>query len=140
MTGNTIGVYVLTMLVCSLCNVSGHSMGIFKMLLLIVLLNYDLDEATGLAQAMVVGSALPNFFAIILKKHPIKPANLVNYDLIYVIIPCTLLGSTVGSLLQNFTPKIVQDGLLVALFSFMVYNFAKKFALLVKPGKPMILS
>ena len=58
----TIAIYVGTGLLAAICNVSGNSMGIFKVLILIILLNYNLDESTGLAQALVVGTALPNFF------------------------------------------------------------------------------
>jgi hypothetical protein len=63
----TVMVYVMMGLAASFCNISGSSMGIFKMLILIILLQYELDEATGLAQAMVVGTAIPNFISVILK-------------------------------------------------------------------------
>ena len=78
----TVVIYLVTGLCASLCNVSGNSMGIFKMLILIMALNYDLDKATGLAQALVVGSALPNFFTIIFRKHPVIKTSLVNYRLL----------------------------------------------------------
>lgn len=110
----------------SFCNVSGHSMGIFKILILMILLNYELDEATGLAQAMVVGAALPNFISIILKKHPNGLTSLVNFKLLALIIPCCLLGSVVGSLIQTLIPKIAQFSLLVILFSYFVYTFIQK--------------
>ncbi len=101
-------------------------MGIFKMLILIILLKYNLDEATGLAQAMVVGTAIPNFISVILKKHPTKPTTLVNYKLLYIIIPCSLLGSTVGALGQTLIPKIGQLILLVLVFIFFAQVFIKK--------------
>jgi uncharacterized membrane protein YfcA len=91
-----------------------------------VLLSYNLDEATGLAQALVVGSALPNFITLLAKKHPYLPSSLINYNLVYIIIPCSLLGSTVGSLAQTFIPKIGQIGLIVLVFSFFIYSFQKK--------------
>ena len=101
-------------------------MGIFKMLILIILLKYNLDEATGLAQAMVVGTAIPNFISVILKKHPTKPTTLVNYKLLYIIIPCSLLGSTVGALGQTLITKIGQLILLVLVFIFFAQVFIKK--------------
>ena len=129
----TIAVYLFSAIACGLCNISGNSMGIFKILILMNLLRYDLDEATGLAQALLVGTAIPNFISIILKKHPNQLSSLVNYSLIFVIIPCTLIGSTVGSLMQNFLPKIVQDVLAVLVFSFFIYKFAKKVKALNTP-------
>lgn len=119
-------VYLFAGLASALCNVAGASMGIFKMLILIILLRYELDEATGLAQALVVGTAIPNFILIILKKHPTKPTSLVNYKLVLVIIPCSLLGSTVGALAQTLIPKIAQISLLVVLFLLTAYSFVHK--------------
>jgi uncharacterized membrane protein YfcA len=101
-------------------------MGIFKILILMMLLQYELDEATGLAQALVVGTALPNFLSVILKKHPNGVTSLVNYKLLSIIIPCVLLGSTTGALTQTLIPKIAQLVLNVLVFSFFVFTFAKK--------------
>lgn len=117
-------------------------MGIFKMLILIMLLNYDLDEATGLAQALVMGSALPNFFSIIFKKHPDGHTTLVNYRLLEIIIPCSLLGSVVGSIGQTMIPKLGQIILLVVVFSFFVYTFVQKYRHFSKPVpiSPSLLS
>lgn len=122
----TIMVYVLMGLAASFCNIAGSSMGIFKMLILIILLHYQLDEATGLAQAMVVGTAIPNFITVILKKHPNQQTSLVNYKLLLIIIPCCLLGSTVGSLGQTLIPKIGQLALLVLVFLYFAIGFIQK--------------
>ena len=102
---------------------SGNSMGIFNVLLLMNLLRYDVDEATVFIQPMVAGAALPKFFNIIMKKHPSKNSSLVDYNIIYIIIPCSLLGSTFGAFLQNFVPQIAQN---IVLFLFYIY-FSHKF-------------
>lgn len=39
----TIVVYSFTGLMAAFCNISGNSMGIFKILILMMLLNYELD-------------------------------------------------------------------------------------------------
>ena len=128
-------VYLLMGLCASLCNVSGISMGIFKMLILIIALNYNLDEATGLAQALVVGAALPNFFTVIFRRHPTIKTTLVNYRLLEVVIPCSLLGSVLGGTAQTFIPKLGQLILLVLIFSYFVYNFVQKLRKLNKDKK-----
>lgn len=122
----TVFIYLFTGISSAFCNVSGNSMGIFKMLILMMLLKYEFDEATGLAQAFVVGTALPNFISIIFKKHPNESCSLVNYKLLSIIIPCCLLGSTVGALGQTLIPKIAQISLSVLVFSFFVYSFIQK--------------
>ena len=66
------------------------------------------------------------FISVILKKHPTNPTTLVNYKLLYIIIPCSLLGSTVGALGQTLIPKIGQLILLVLVFIFFAQVFIKK--------------
>lgn len=110
-------------------------MGIFKVLILMNLLRYDVDLSTVFIQPMVAGTALPNFFSIILKKHPKKNSSLVDYNIVYILIPCCLLGSTLGAFLQNFIPEIVQDVLVVLFFSYFALNFWKKFKTITEAAK-----
>ena len=120
-------IYLLMPIASGLVNMTGNSMGIFKVLLLMNLLRYDVDLSTVFIQPMVAGTALPNFFSIILKKHPKKNSSLVDYNIVYILIPCCLLGSTLGAFLQNFIPQIVQDAFVVLFFSYFAFNFWKKF-------------
>ena len=92
-----------------------------------IMLNYDLDEGTGLAEALVVGTAISNVMAIVPKKHPNGTTSLVNYKLLTVIIPCTLFGSTLGAIIQSLTPAIAQIAILILVFSFFLYKFIQKF-------------
>lgn len=78
-------------------NVAGKSMGLLKVTLLMNLLRYNASRSTALIQPMVAGSALPNIMSVLLKKHPKLATSLIDYDVILLIIPCSLLGSTVGS-------------------------------------------
>lgn len=107
-------------------NVAGNSMGQFKLPILMFLLKYELSHANGLAQATIVGASLSNFVSIILKKHPNGLTSLVNYKALTLIIPCSLLGSVLGSITQTVTPKIFQFSLHVMLFSYFVYNYIRK--------------
>jgi hypothetical protein len=67
----TVLVYlVLIPMACGLVNTTGNSMGIFKVLLVMNVLRYNSNQATVVAQCLVVGSAIPNFFSIIFRKHP----------------------------------------------------------------------
>jgi uncharacterized membrane protein YfcA len=128
----TIVVYILSGVASSLCNASGNSMGLFKMLILVLALNYELGEATGLAQAMVVGTALANFLSIIFKKHPKGHTSLVNYRLLQIMIPCCLLGSVLGAITQTMIPKLAQLLILVVVFSYFSVIFIKKLQQLFK--------
>jgi uncharacterized membrane protein YfcA len=102
---------------------TGNSMGIFKVLILMNLLRYEVAESTALIQPMVAGTAFTNFFMIIFKRHPKIETSLVNYSIVYILIPSCLFGSTLGTLVQNFIPQAVQDLLIVLVFSYFTYKF-----------------
>lgn len=72
-------------------------MGILKIAIMNNLLRYDASQSTALTQPMVAGSALPNVLTAIFKRHPYRNTSLIDYDIILVVIPCSLLGSTMGS-------------------------------------------
>ena len=109
-----------------LVNMSGNSMGIFEVLILMNLLRYNVAESTVLIQPIVAGAALPNFFRVITKDHPRIRTKLVDYNIVYILIPCCLLGSTLGSLIQTFVPEIVQDVLVIIIFTYFAFKFWKK--------------
>ncbi len=119
-------IYILIPIATGLCNLSGNSMGMFKIIILMNLLRYTVNDATAIIQAVVVGAALPNFLQIIHQKHPNQKTALVNYNIILILIPCCLYGSTIGSLVQSILPEFVQDLLIFAMFSFFSFNFIKK--------------
>ena len=75
----------------------------------------------------MVGAAIPNFISIIFKKHPLRNASIVNYHLLNVIIPCSLLGSILGGIIQTLIPKIAEILLLVLTFGYFGIIFFKKF-------------
>jgi hypothetical protein len=79
-------------------------MGIFKITILINLLRYTVDDATAIIQAVVIGAVVSNFASITTQRHPNGQTSLVNYNLVYIFIPCLLFGSTLGSLFESFLP------------------------------------
>lgn len=122
-------------LAASICNISGNSMGLFKVLVLMIMLNYNLDEGTGLAEALVVGTAISNVMSIVLKTHPNGKTSLINFKLLTVMIPCTLFGATFGALIQSLTPAIAQVSILIMVFTFFIYKFGLKFKAARKEAK-----
>ena len=92
-------VYLLIPLGAGFVNVAGKSMGILKVMIMMNMLRYSSSQSTALIQPMVAGSALPNVISVIFKKHPTLKTSLIDFDIILIIIPCSLLGSTLGSFL-----------------------------------------
>jgi uncharacterized membrane protein YfcA len=102
------------------------------------LLNYSASEATILTYPLITGTALFNFFSLIFKRHPTRNTSLVDYNIVMVLIPNILYGSTIGALINKFIPPIVSDSLIIPLllcfsikFFLRFYNFRKE-ALLTK--------
>ncbi len=97
------------------------------------LLNYQQNQATTLAYPLITGTALYNFFDLILKRHPTRNTSLIDYNIVMVIIPNILFGSTIGSLVNKFIPPIVADSLIIPImiafsikFFMRYYNFRKQ--------------
>jgi hypothetical protein len=74
-------------------------MGIFKISIFMNLLRYTVEDSTAIVHSVVIGSAFPNFLSIIMQRHSNNKTSLVNYNLVYIFIPCSLFGSTFGTLL-----------------------------------------
>lgn len=65
-SGYPIAIYCLFPFASAICNTSGNSFGEFKVLLLMVALNYSEEHATILAYPLVLGTALYNIIRLIL--------------------------------------------------------------------------
>lgn len=74
---------------------------------------------------MITGTALFNFFDLIFKRNPNRNTSLVDYNIVLIIIPNILFGSTVGSLVNKFIPPIVADSIIIP----MMIGFSIKFFL-----------
>lgn len=123
----TVLIYLTVPFACGLVNSTGHSMGLFKVLIVIAVLGYQGVQATMVSQALIVGTALPNYFSILVRKHPTMPTSLVNFNLVYILVPCCLLGSTLGALVTEFIPNLIQQILTFLVFSYFAWGFYQKY-------------
>ena len=44
-----------------------------------------------------------------------------------VLLPCVVVGTTIGVMCTSVTPELVSDILIICLFTFVTYLFAKKY-------------
>lgn len=134
-SGYPIALYCFFPFASAICNTSGNSFGEFKVLLLMDALDYSESAATTLAYPLVLGTALYNFINLIMRRHPSKNTSLVDYNIVMIIIPNVLYGSTIGSLINNFIPPIVADCLIIVLLSLFSVKFFLKVKALIKQEK-----
>lgn len=91
------------------------------------LLNYSENAATTLAYPLITGTGLINFFLLIPKRHPTRNTSLVDFNVILILIPNVLFGSTIGALVNNFIPPIAADICIIPIFIGFVVKFVLRF-------------
>ena len=94
----TIIYFILPFLIC-LTNVGGLSGGIYKVVIFMDLLNYSATQSTPLMASVNFGGAFANFVLLIFRRHPHKNTSLVDFNIVYVVIPGLLLGTSAGVIL-----------------------------------------
>ena len=130
--GYPIAIYCLMPFAAALVNTTGNSFGEFKVVLLMIALNYTELEATILCYPMVAGAALYNFLLLMFRKHPTKNTTLVDYNIVLIIIPSVLYGSTIGTLLNDVLPPLIANILITLLLGGFSIKFFMKFCDLMK--------
>ena len=76
---------------------------------------------------MITGTALFNFFDLIFKRNPNRNTSLIDYNVVLIIIPNILFGSTIGSLVNKFIPPIVADSLIIPIMIGFSIKFFMRF-------------
>lgn len=99
-------------------NFAGLSAGIYKVPLLMGVLNYSTAQANFYTYPIVLGAGLANFILLIWRRlpHPSRVGTVIDYNLVVVLIPCVCIGSAVGAICVNFVPLMVQDIVQLAVF------------------------
>jgi|JI6StandDraft_1071083.scaffolds.fasta_scaffold104640_2 uncharacterized membrane protein YfcA len=121
-------VYILLPFLVTICNIGGLSGGIYKVVVLMDMLNYRVGKATTLVYAMITGGALANFILLLPRRHPQHDTPLVDHGLIFVLLPCILMGSTAGVIVAKVLNDLVQDILVVLVCLYFAYKYFKKYA------------
>ena len=89
-------------------------------------LDYSEAEATILCYPLILGTALYNFVNLIMRRHPSKNTSLVDYNIVAILIPNVLYGSTIGSIVNELLPPIVADACILVLLIFFTVKFFLK--------------
>jgi uncharacterized membrane protein YfcA len=120
-------VYLLLTFGVMLSNVAGLSAGIFKIPILMDMLNYPVINATSLSYPIVTGASLANFILIIPKRHMTRCTSLVDYNIVLILTPSVIFGSILGVILVKFIPILYQDITLIMVSIMFTLFFAKKY-------------
>lgn len=84
----------------------------------ILVLQFPAKHAIPLSNVTVFGGAVANTILNARKRHPLADRPIIDWDLILVMEPLTILGALVGTNLNKLLPETVIMVLLVVLLSF----------------------
>ena len=66
------------------------------------------------------------------RRHPTKNTTLVDYNIVMIIIPSVLFGSTVGTILNDILPPVVANILITILLAMFSIKFFCKLRSLIQ--------
>lgn len=120
-------VYILIPFVVSVCNLGGLSAGAFRILIFMNMLNYPVSKANSLIFVIITAAAMANFFTIVPSKHPTLKGPLVDYNLVYIMMPTLIFGTNFGVFINKLLIDLVQDILVSFVFIFFTVVYTRKF-------------
>jgi Sulfite exporter TauE/SafE len=85
--------------------------------ILILVMKFTTKRAIPISNVTVVGGAIANVCHCIGKRHPVFQKPLVDWDLIMMMEPLTILGAWLGTIANKLLPEIIVTISLVALLS-----------------------
>mmetsp|Transcript_32347 Transcript_32347/g.77313 ORF Transcript_32347/g.77313 Transcript_32347/m.77313 type:complete len:614 (+) Transcript_32347:232-2073(+) len=92
----------------------------------ILILNFLPKHAIPLSNVTVFGGSIANTLLNWRKRHPVADRPLIDWDLIVVMEPPTLLGALIGANLNKLLPETAIAILLVVLLVYTSFNTLKK--------------
>lgn len=107
----TLSIASLSILLASGSGIGGG--GVFVPLLLLVT-GFTTSKAVAISNLIITGGAVANFICNVTRRHPGLPGPLIDWDLILVMEPTTILGALLGGYLNKLLPSWL-TGLLMAL-------------------------
>ena len=76
---------------------------------------FSQHDAVPLAQACIFMAALTRFILNYTDKHPYRDAVAIDYNVAMVLLPCIVIGSSIGLYFHHILPELVESILLVIL-------------------------
>jgi uncharacterized membrane protein YfcA len=114
--------------IVALLAAAGGGMGGGGMLVPIYILVMEMTpkQAIPLSNVTVFGGAIANTLLNLSKRHPEADRPLIDWDLILIMEPLTIVGALIGSFLNILLPETILLVSLVALLSFTAFTTIKK--------------
>ncbi|CAK9053460.1 Sulfite exporter TauE/SafE family protein 3 [Durusdinium trenchii] len=123
-SGADVAAAIIFFLISGLALSAGIGGGGLYVPLLMVLLGFQIHEATGLSQSCLAGGASSALIYNLRQRHPSGQKPMIDYDLVLIMGPNLLLGAMVGSFLNFALPSWL---ILLLLITILVHSVFKTF-------------
>jgi len=124
--GADLGAACLFFLISGLALSAGIGGGGLYVPLLMIILGFQVHEATAISQPCLAGGAASALIYNVRQRHPSGLKPMIDYDLVLIMGPNLLVGAMVGSFLNFALPSWLILGMLVAILSHSVFKTFKK--------------
>ena len=94
--------------------------------LFILVYQFQPKYAVAMSNFTIVGSSVTNIVMNLSKRHPLADRPLVDWDLILVMEPLTMVGAIVGAFASQLLPDWLLTSLLVLLLAFTTWTTLEK--------------
>lgn len=91
------------------------------------LLNYPQSQATLYTYPLTFGGGLANFFLLVPQRHLTLDRPVVDYNMVFILLPSVVVGTTLGVISNSFVPQLANDIFIILLFIFIAYLFIVKY-------------
>ena len=99
-----------------LATIAGVGGGVIGLAIFMMLLDYTAKDATIVVLCSIFAASTGNISNLMTKMMNGKP--LIQYDLVFLVVPVMFSGSFIGILLNKFLPSLVICTLILALVAF----------------------
>lgn len=114
-------------IITGIANTGGLGGGPTKILILIVMLNYSMNESTTNIYPFIMGGTLGNNLINLFKRHPLnKNRPLIDFNFSMMVLPNVLFGSSVGVLLNSVVPAFPLSIMLILMVAIGSVGTIKK--------------
>jgi len=121
--GRDIGVTIVIFAFLTLSSAGGIGGGGIVIPMLLVIANFNAYYAVPLSVTAIFGGSVVRFVMLVRRNHP-NPAvkrNLINFDIILLMMPMALAGTTLGVLINGISPGWLIIAILFVTLTFIAY-------------------
>jgi uncharacterized membrane protein YfcA len=115
---------LLVVCVSAFANASGLGGGPLMTIILLVIFNFDTASAVSLCQITVFSGTLLGASSRLTLRHPTREKPAIDYEMLIVTITPLLLGTTLGVLIEQYSPSWTVLALLSLILAWITFEAA----------------